>query len=89
MNKQIDISTELQQLISTGQAWEFRIIPKENNSDFIEFLTDNDSLNDFVVDEFEMLFGKHVITSYSIHYTKLYESFSILVDDIFLDLVKA
>ncbi len=60
MNKQIDISTELQQLISTGQAWEFRIIPKENNSDFIEFLTDNDSLNDFVVDEFEMLFGKQV-----------------------------
>lgn len=55
----IELQTELQQLISAEQAWHYWIIPCSITSSQIEFYTNKDYNKEFV-DELEVIFGKKI-----------------------------
>ena len=56
----IDISTELQQVITADQAWHYHIIPKSSEKNSIHFYIDDTIFTDYLKDELELLFGKSV-----------------------------
>ncbi|MBN2833706.1 MAG: type II/IV secretion system protein [Candidatus Delongbacteria bacterium] len=60
MIEQIEISTELQQLVSSSLAWEKRIIPKDCDNTSIEFYTDIEIIDDDVINELEIIYNRHV-----------------------------
>lgn len=60
MSFEINISTELQQLITSSQASEYRIVPKAIDDNFIEFYTDKESVDSFIVDELEMYLDRDI-----------------------------
>lgn len=53
----IQINPELQQLISSDQAWYYKIIPKESNTKSITLYTSKTNTSS-IVDEVELIFGK-------------------------------
>ncbi len=55
----IELTTDLQQLITAEQAWHYSIIPKSNGSSYT-FYIDQKKNNGSISDELEMLFGKSV-----------------------------
>ena len=55
----IPLEVQLVQLITSEQAWHYRIIPKEVLNDKISFLTD--ASTDDIVNELEMLYGKEIV----------------------------
>jgi len=55
----IELTTELQQIITPDQAWYYSIIP-QNNDDAISFYIDRKKVNGSTADELEILFGKPV-----------------------------
>lgn len=58
----ISLEVESQQLITSEQAWHYKIVPKSeqvNNS--ISFYTDEDAWTESLQSELEMLFGKPVV----------------------------
>ena len=59
-NGYIEISTDIQQLITSEQAWHYFIIPKSAQNGMIELYISEDKFLNGVVDELEMLFGKQV-----------------------------
>ena len=56
----IEIGTDIQQIITSEQAWHYSIIPKSAQNGMIELYISDDKLINGVVDELEMLFGKQV-----------------------------
>ncbi len=60
----INIDTEIQQLITSEQAWHYKIIPKEVNGSSITFFS-NKSNAAIVEDELELILGKEVRFSFS------------------------
>lgn len=56
----IQISTELQQLITAEQAWHYKIVPKSTTDKTLEFYIDKDAYSDEISDELELLFGKTI-----------------------------
>ncbi|WMJ72537.1 GspE/PulE family protein [Cytophagaceae bacterium ABcell3] len=60
MNQEfLEIKTELVQLLSSEQAWKYRIIPKESSVTSIIFFSDLQPDNN-LLEELEMLFGKFI-----------------------------
>lgn len=57
----IQLNTELQQIITSEQAWYFGIIPKACNSREISFYIDDKNKNETIKEELEILFGKSII----------------------------
>ncbi len=55
----LDIATELVQLIPSELAYDYRIIPLENNPNFYTFLTDNTNTTE-LENELEIILGKKV-----------------------------
>ncbi len=55
----IELTTEIQQLITAEQAWHYSIIPKSNGS-FYAFYIDRKKYSSSINEELEMLFGKQV-----------------------------
>ncbi len=56
----IELSTDLQQILSSGQAWHYFVIPKYANDNKLGFFVDQNEANGFHKEELEMLFGKEV-----------------------------
>ena len=59
-NQSITLDTALKQLITVGQAWQYRIIPEGNRTDLIRFYVSEENNNEEINDELEVLFGKPV-----------------------------
>jgi type IV pilus assembly protein PilB len=57
--ERIDINTETQQLITSEQAWHYRVIPKEINGSSITFFTNKDNAIT-IEDELELIMGREV-----------------------------
>ncbi|MGY0407586.1 MAG: GspE/PulE family protein, partial [Polaribacter sp.] len=57
---QFDIATEIAQLISSEQAYSYRIIPVEKNMDTLTFKTDSENLN-ALSQELSIVLGKTII----------------------------
>lgn len=53
----ITLSAEMQQTISTDQAWHYHIVPKSMNDDNFVFYADEEKMNSSLSDELEMIFG--------------------------------
>ena len=58
--KHIPLSAEMQQTISTEQAWHYHIVPKSVDDDNFIFYADEDKMNSSLSDELEMIFGKTI-----------------------------
>ncbi len=57
----LEIETQLQQLVSTEQAWHYRIIPKSSTKDEIIFFISEQFVNhQAFLNELEILFGKKI-----------------------------
>lgn len=56
----IPLNVDLQQLLTTEQAWHYRIIPKSIAKDKIEFYADDNNFSAYLKDELEILLGKNV-----------------------------
>lgn len=69
--EEIHIDTELQQLLNSGQAWSYRIVPCENNSDQIRFYHHFDESSEAFADELELIFGKDISFIETEHQTLL------------------
>jgi general secretion pathway protein E/type IV pilus assembly protein PilB len=59
-NGHIELSTELQQLLTPEQAWHYSIIPKYTNIATLGLYIDGDKQNGHEKDELEILFGKKI-----------------------------
>ncbi|MCB0401212.1 MAG: type II/IV secretion system protein [Flavobacteriales bacterium] len=59
-DRTISLNAEMQQTISTEQAWHYQIVPKSENGDTLMFYADETNMNSALIDELEMLFGKTV-----------------------------
>lgn len=57
----IKLSVDIQQQITTNQAWYYRIIPKEINNTKCEFFIDRNANIEMISDELELQFGKKII----------------------------
>lgn len=57
----IEIKAEVQQLVSSEQAWHYGIIPKRISGNIIEFYIDEGSINNAIAEELEVLFDKKVV----------------------------
>ncbi len=55
----LELSTELQQLITPEQAWHYGIVPKQNGS-CLSFYVGGNHLSPNLADELELLFGKNI-----------------------------
>ncbi|MBQ20006.1 MAG: general secretion pathway protein GspE [Flavobacteriales bacterium] len=58
--KHIPLSAEIQQTISTDQAWHYHIVPKSMDEDVFVFYADEDKMDSSLSDELEMIFGKTI-----------------------------
>lgn len=56
----ISLNTEQQQLVTTEQAWHYRIVPKEKQNGSLHFYIDETKAANGVKDELEILFGKTI-----------------------------
>lgn len=56
----ISLNAEVQQLITTDQAWHYHIVPKEANGNKMVFYADDEKITSSLVDELEMIFGKTI-----------------------------
>ncbi len=56
----ITIPTALQQLLTTDQAWHYHIVPEQEQENALSFYADTNAINELLIDELEMLFGKPV-----------------------------
>jgi general secretion pathway protein E/type IV pilus assembly protein PilB len=56
----IELDTNLQQLLTSEQAWHYRIVPKKTNDTGIEFYIESGADVDTLIEELEILFGKTV-----------------------------
>ena len=54
------IPVELQQILTSEQAWHYRIIPKENSDDTMYFYMDETLNADNIKEELEIVFGKNI-----------------------------
>lgn len=54
----IDLKVENLQVLTPEQAWHYRIIPKEQSPSALSFFVDETTVNSFLQEELEMLFGK-------------------------------
>lgn len=59
-NDYISLNTDQQQLITTEQAWHYRIVPKEKQNGSLYFYIDETKAVSSVKDELEILFGKNI-----------------------------
>jgi len=59
-NNSIDIPTELQQVITSEQAWHYQIIPKKSETNKLYLYISVSVMNTNVKDELEVLFGKSI-----------------------------
>ncbi len=57
---EIQLSTEILQLLTTEQAWQYRIIPLANAAGFITFYTSSENDTSLIQDELELIFGKEI-----------------------------
>ncbi|MBL4669097.1 MAG: hypothetical protein JKY30_07515 [Flavobacteriales bacterium] len=53
----ISLNAEMQQTISTDQAWHYHIIPKSMDEETFVFYADEAKMNSSLSDELEMIFG--------------------------------
>ena len=53
----ITLTAEMQQTISTDQAWHYHIVPKSMDDETFVFYADEDKMNSSLSDELEMIFG--------------------------------
>jgi len=60
----LPLSAELQQLITSEQAWHYRIVPKAVSDDMLEFFADNAHFNASHKVELEMLLGRVIKTDF-------------------------
>jgi type IV pilus assembly protein PilB len=60
-SEHIPLTIDLQQLITTDQAWHYNIIPKSANEQTIEFYADDTQYSPSFKDELEMLLEKNVL----------------------------
>ena len=56
----IELKTDQMQLISSEQAWHYRIIPREEKEDSISFYVDESKFSNGISEELEMIFGKTI-----------------------------
>lgn len=56
----IELSPELQQMISSDIAWHYRVIPKLNQENTIEFYLDETNDSESTIEELEVLLGRSV-----------------------------
>ncbi len=57
----IEITSDIQHLITSQQAWHYRIVPKTVSDTCIELYADNDYFQTYYKDELEMFFNQPVV----------------------------
>jgi len=57
----IPLSTDLQQLLTTEQAWHYGIVPKRSENGKLELFVDETCYTSMLQDELELLLGKQVL----------------------------
>jgi type IV pilus assembly protein PilB len=57
----IPLNLDLQQVLSTDQAWHYNIVPKQEETKEIHFYADDSRFSEHIIDELEILFGKQII----------------------------
>src|SRR5579872_4441307 len=57
----IELTNELQQIITAEQAWHFSIVPKSNNEKQWEFYADEEKISAALQNELETLLGKNIV----------------------------
>lgn len=57
----IDLKADKLQLLSSEQAWHYKILPHENSNGQLQFYIDADQATDHVTMELEMIFGQDVV----------------------------
>lgn len=60
--RHIPLSAEMQQAISTEQAWHYHVVPKSVDDDTMVFYADESKMNSALSEELEMIFGKTIKT---------------------------
>lgn len=60
-NDHIPVSTDLQQVITTEQAWHYSVVPKSMHNNKIELFIDASTKNDSIKEELEILLGKEIL----------------------------
>jgi general secretion pathway protein E/type IV pilus assembly protein PilB len=58
---QIEIPTEIQQLITVDQAWYYHVIPKSGSRELLTLFISEENNPDETKDELELLFGKTIL----------------------------
>lgn len=61
MNDHLPLTVELQQVLSTEQAWHYGIVPKASDGSTIELYVDSSSWQKSMEDELELLLGKRIV----------------------------
>lgn len=61
MNASFTLSSELQQLLTSEQAWHYGVIPKESHNGSVSFFIDELQHSKGIEDELELLLGKRVV----------------------------
>lgn len=61
MNDHIVLTTDLQQLVTTEQAWHYSIVPKSVHNGTIELYIDETFFKSGIADELEILLGKKIV----------------------------
>ena len=56
----ISLTAEMQQTISTDQAWHYHIVPKSIDTETFVFYADEEKMNSSLGDELEMIFGLNI-----------------------------
>lgn len=57
----IPLETEVQQLLTTDQAWHYRVVPKHSNNGTLALYVDETRPQHGLADELEMLLGKSIV----------------------------
>jgi len=55
------LPTDLQQVISTDQAWQYHVVPKSINANYVEFYINSDKYNTEAKDALELLLNKNIV----------------------------
>ena len=58
--KDISISVELQQLISSEMAWNYGVIPADKSPEHLSFYIKEDANIEFIKEDLEILTGEHI-----------------------------
>ncbi len=65
IGEHINLIAELQQLLTSEQAWYYNVLPKASYNNYLEFYISENKSNSDIKNELEILFGKKIIFDFA------------------------